>query len=320
MTWLVGWRKVSYFSLIAVGCAVEPMYAYDATGGGSGTDHSGGAASGALGVAGSLPNTGGTPYTACTGAFEEIQSGGSGGLCIAKMVTIPGPVSSTNDASVADYTIDVTEVTRGQYEAWVATNPPLPASDDPICGKKQGYAADARCMTGAGSSDCGTTPHKVCKTNCELHPQVCVDWCDAYAYCAAVGKRLCGAIGSGANPFDDFVNPDKSQWFRACSAAGANDYPYSGEYNSANCNVFDRSQDYKTVVVGFLEDCVTATGVYDLSGNVREWEDSCDSTDDTCRQRGGSFGGNDFRISCAYGMSAKRYLACDYYGFRCCGR
>jgi hypothetical protein len=24
-----------------------------------------------------------------------------------------------------------------------------------------------------------------------------VDWCDAYAYCAGIGKRLCGKIGGG---------------------------------------------------------------------------------------------------------------------------
>ena len=46
---------------------------------------------------------------------------GGAGLCVAKMVPIAGPSANL------DYKIDATEVTRGQYDAWLATKPALPA-------------------------------------------------------------------------------------------------------------------------------------------------------------------------------------------------
>jgi len=47
--------------------------------------------------------------------------------------------------------------------------------------------------------------------SCGKHPQVCVDWCDAYSCCESIGKRLCGAIGSGSNNYLDLANHLKSQ-------------------------------------------------------------------------------------------------------------
>jgi hypothetical protein len=71
--------------------------------------------------------TGGAAGSGCTGSFETIQSGGAG-LCVAKMVPITAPSASNN------YSIDVTEVTKGQYDLWLGTNPALPASTDANCG------------------------------------------------------------------------------------------------------------------------------------------------------------------------------------------
>lgn len=56
------------------------------------------------------------------------------------MVTITGPES---DAGNTDYQIDSTEVTKGQYDAWLATNPQLPASTDTNCSYVTSYAEQA---------------------------------------------------------------------------------------------------------------------------------------------------------------------------------
>jgi sulfatase modifying factor 1 len=264
------------------------------------------------GIGGTSSPDGTSHGSGCSAGLELIQVGS--GLCVAKMVAISGPSQdgSVADASTADYSIDATEVTRGQYQAWLATSPALPSSADPNCGWKSSgdYAADSTCMS---SPD-------VCQTECDDHPQVCVDWCDAYAYCAGVGKRLCGAIGDGPNAYASYADARTSQWYRACSSGGTMAYPYGNTYDPGACN-YDADS---TVKVGSLAACVTSAsgyaGVYDVSGNAWEWEDSCDLTGPSgyCFARGGSFHLGSGDGSCDNRSISHRSDVRDIYGFRCC--
>ncbi len=108
------------------------------------------------------------------------------GLCVATKVPIAAPSANNN------YSIDATEVTKGQYDLWLATNPALPASTDANCGYVKTYAEQAS----GGTLYTGT--------DAVHHPVADVDWCDAYAYCKGVGKRLCGAIGGGTNAYGSY--------------------------------------------------------------------------------------------------------------------
>jgi formylglycine-generating enzyme required for sulfatase activity len=258
--------------------------------------------------------TGGDSGSGCSGSFEIVQR--DTGLCVAKMITITGPSS---DAGSADYSINVTEVTQGQYEAWVATNPPLPESTDLSCGYVASYAEQSvnfnlmQCARYAG-------------TDADHHPVGCVDWCDAYAYCKRVGKRLCGAIGGGSNDYSSYADASTSQWYRACSAGGMYTYPYGNTVQTTYCNGAEQwSTAYlglgHSVAVGALPNCVTsATGyadVYDLCGNADEWEDSCSGTGQlaNCRIRGGSFDAVSSGLYCSVGNIAARHNA-DKMAFR----
>ena len=260
---------------------------------------------------GGTANTGGatspnsSPASGCTGSFELIQS--NTGLCVAKMVTITGPA---DDAGSTDYSIDVTEVTQGQYDGWLSTKPETPASTDQNCSWNTSYAEQATGYTG---------------TDAAHHPVVNVDWCDAYAYCSGVGKRLCGAIGGGSVAYSvSYADASVSQWYRACSSGGMYTFPYGNTYQASTCNGDAAGNAQQTVTVGSLGQCVTFAmgyaGAYDLSGNVSEWEDSCDSTGQLafCRLGGGSFYNDDDGLTCGSDNYDNRKGVSLNVGFRCC--
>jgi len=274
-----------------------------ATGGGLGSS---GSSSTSIG---GTTSTGGDQATGCSGSFEMILGGKD--ICVAKMVPITGPKGGPN----VDYKIDATEVTTGQYDAWLATSPSLPPSTDVNCRYVTSYSEQGTGYLGPDA---------------DHHPVVYVDWCDAYEYCLGVDKRLCGALGGGPVDYSaGYNNATQSQWYRACSSGGTITYPYGNTYQATFCDGWDywndNSSTMQTVAVGSLGSCATSVngyaGVYDLSGNVFEWEDSCDGVGPsaTCRLRGGAFNMVSSFLACSYGVGAgPRVDVNGEIGFRCC--
>ena len=248
--------------------------------------------------------TGGT--TGCgTSTCGSLEQCFKPQFCTANLVEVTG-----------GYSLDATEVTRAQYAAWLGTSPTT-GGQLPECSWNTGVDS----FKPTGEWPPGT------KGN---HPVAFVDWCDAYAYCKAVGKRLCGKIGGGANGYSDYANASLSVWFNACSSGGTHNYPYGGNpgasdgFDGQKCNGSDLSVG-TTVPVGTCLGCTSTesgyTGVYDLSGNVWEWEDSCDGfggKQDYCRIRGGSFNSINVILRCGYGDNDIRAGNYDNVGFRCC--
>jgi formylglycine-generating enzyme required for sulfatase activity len=170
--------------------------------------------------------------------------------------------------------MDATEVTNAEYATFLAVAYPT-STQDTWCKFNTTYAPSSGWPT----------------TGRDTYPVVYVNWCDAYAYCKWAGKRLCGKIGGGTNLYADYADPTKSEWFNACSKGGTRTYPYGSVFSASACNGYTGGG--VPLPVGSTLTCEGGyPGLFDLSGNVDEWEDSCNGAageSDPCHLRGGSY-------------------------------
>jgi formylglycine-generating enzyme required for sulfatase activity len=182
------------------------------------------------------------------------------------------------------FCIDSTEVTFGQYTAFFVATSGIGGSDVPgACEVDGGYA-----LTPA------PTPNL--DPNLPIHTTT---WCDAMLFCRWAQKRLCGSTNGGPVDYGTAPLSPLSQWYLACSSSGTLAYPYGQTFDATKCNggLSDGgpigADGGGFVDVGSDPNCVGGVpGLLDMSGNVSEWEDSCNgntSPMDDCRVRGGSF-------------------------------
>lgn len=154
-------------------------------------------------------------------------------------------------------------------------------------------------------------------------PKVWVSWFEAKAACESVGKRLCR----------------RSEWILACEGPKRLPYPWGFVRQPSPCNI-DRAvveADVNALTdprtredeiarlwqadrIGSHPDCVSAYGVYDLSGNVDEWTDNAlddPNTDKVSTLNGGYWG--PVRNTCRLTTSSHGPTFTFYQvGFRCC--
>jgi hypothetical protein len=214
---------------------------------------------------------------------------------------------------LGDYCVDSTEVTNRQYRAFQNSDYPKGTPSN-VCAWNTSYLSASWDEETQGD-----------------HPVVGVNWCDANAFCAWAGKRLCGKIGGGAQALADYANPNLDEWYRACISGPTvfNVFPYGNTFNATACNGAGYESTYdRTLAVG-IATCRSASApyssIYDLSGNVDEWVDACsgpsgNGSNDSCRVRGGNASdAEEMWLRCdASVTSTKRGTRYTLVGFRCC--
>jgi sulfatase modifying factor 1 len=211
--------------------------------------------------------------------------------------------------SAGSYCIDSTEVTADDYLAFFAGigGASGAVTRPPECAWKSDTSSG--CSGGGG------------------FPIACVDWCDAYAYCAWAGKRLCGNVfDGGALTYNSGGDRLASEWSADCSPDGRV-FPYGASFLPGTCDtrLVDGGNAPGTVAVASLPDCVGGIpGLYDMAGNVEEWINSCDTHDgglpsDSCHEGGDCY---DYAATgpaqCDNNDNDSRNATSSDVGIRCC--
>jgi formylglycine-generating enzyme required for sulfatase activity len=192
------------------------------------------------------------------------------------MVEVPTPTGGS-------YCIDSTEVTQSQYAIFLASKQGDTSGQPKECQLNKTFTPP--------SYDPDVETDDVCVKHKSWAPGerpdwpvACVDWCDAVAYCAWAGKRLCGKIGGGSVEKDKGNEVSESQWYNACSQGGKMKYPYGNEFKPEACVQKDSALgtingESTLAPVKAAKECMAKegdfAGIHDLTGNASEWEDNC---------------------------------------------
>ncbi|MCA9642027.1 MAG: SUMF1/EgtB/PvdO family nonheme iron enzyme [Myxococcales bacterium] len=288
--------------------------------GGGGTGNTGGGGSAGVGNTGGggsagVGNTGGggSAGVGNTGGGGSAGVGNTGGGGTGGATTCPtnlkGPAMSRMTLGGSDFfCVDTTEVTNAQYAEFVSFG--NLGGQPAECAFNNTYAPTLGGPCTVLDYDPASKPN---------YPVSCVDWCDAYMFCQWSGKRLCGSLGGGSVPAGDRAKAAVDQWYNVCSLNGTRAFPYGSTYQEGRCNDLS-STGVGPFICGAFNTCsgswIGEAPVYDMSGNVAEWEDSCSGN--SCAARGGDWNAYQSTASCAAVMTANRDVRDDNVGFRCC--
>ncbi len=168
----------------------------------------------------------------------------------------------------------------------------------------------------ASASSVGTLSNRSC-SRAGVLPWASVTETQAAAACTAAGKRLCTA----------------AEWQLACAGNAGLAYPYGNTYQPNSCNGNDYDPDctppdtdlelptgsaYGCPTKPAQSVCVSPTGAFDMSGNLKEWT-STQVQPGAFGIRGGGYDTPSNGLACQFSfVSADPSFLFANLGFRCC--
>ncbi len=257
---------------------------------------------------------------AVNGAPDDASAGDAGTGPRDECSVVRGARMARLETNVETFCIDTTEVSRREYAEYDMDRGNVGAAVPSFC---DGVA------TGSADPSCMEDPSVCQGAACDEHPQVCINVCDAMAYCLWAGKELCGAVGGGILRNSTGEESTAGLRWRAACGGGLDRakrplrrFAYGDAYRDGLCNAGTSASEQ----VGDRAGCAVVENneVRDLSGNVNEWVARFDEQPGGLVSSvavGGSFTINfdDDELSCASNYGTGAFDGVDpQVGFRCC--
>lgn len=212
------------------------------------------------------------------GAAGQDGGGGTGGSpSISCAPGLPGPSMVLIPREEGAFCIDSTEVTRKHYAEFLSAKKDDLKGQSELCKFNQTYkpfVADPN-----GSHLCKEQENYLAPKKPE-NPITCVNWCQARAYCAWAGKRLCGRLdGVNMVKTEEELYKD-TEWSYVCSQGGTTKFAYGDSIEENRCRwtneLTDTSGDFP---VSEKTECRGETTpwneIMNLGGGAFEWGGSC---------------------------------------------